>query len=136
MNIEHTWPQSLGAKGWAKVDLHHIFPADSKANGIRGNLPFGNVTNPTWSEGGSSCDGVHFQVRKEQRGDTARAMLYFAVMYNQHIPADEEKVLRAWNKEDPVSPSEKRRNEYINKLQHNRNPFVDRPDFVDLIDDF
>ncbi|MFZ5949312.1 MAG: endonuclease, partial [Candidatus Rifleibacteriota bacterium] len=40
MNVEHTWPQSLGATGIAKSDLHHLFPADSKANGIRGNNPF------------------------------------------------------------------------------------------------
>lgn len=136
MNIEHTWPQSQGARRWAKSDLHHLFPADTKANGIRGNLPFGTVENPTWAEGGSASDGKVFQVRKKQRGDTARAKFYFSMMYNMPIPPKEEQVLRRWHKEDPPSEIEKRRNERIFELQHNRNPFIDCPEFVDRIKDF
>ena len=30
VNIEHTWPQSKGAKGVAKTDIHHLYPTDSK----------------------------------------------------------------------------------------------------------
>ncbi|HEY9723532.1 MAG TPA: endonuclease, partial [Oscillatoriaceae cyanobacterium] len=40
---EHTWPQSLGAWGIAKDDLHAMFPADGHANTLRSNLPFGEV---------------------------------------------------------------------------------------------
>ena len=51
MNTEHTWPQSKGATGAAKSDLHHLFPTDSKANSIRGNHPFGIVTGAvSWSD--------------------------------------------------------------------------------------
>ncbi|GAB4280424.1 MAG: hypothetical protein Kow0029_25000 [Candidatus Rifleibacteriota bacterium] len=82
MNIEHSWPQSHGATGIAKCDLHHLFPSDSKANGIRGNHPFGYVSNPEWEQGGSKSDGNVFEVRPEQRGNTARALFYFSVRYN------------------------------------------------------
>ena len=136
MNVEHSWPQSQGATGIAKCDLHHLFPADSKANGIRGNNPFGNVKNPSWENGGSCTDKKVFQVRLKQRGDTARAKFYFAIRYNKSIGAAEEKVLRAWSKEDPVSDYERKRNDRIENFQHNRKPFVDHPEFIDKIQDF
>jgi endonuclease I len=136
MNIEHTWPQSLGAVGIAKCDLHHLFPADSKANGIRGNNPFGLVSRPEWEQGGSKTDRDVFEVRKQQRGDTARAMFYFAVRYGKNIGDAEESTLRRWNKEDPVDANEKKRNDRVQNFQNNRNPFVDHPEFVDRISDF
>ena len=38
-----------------------------------------------------------------------------------------------WNKRYPVHPIEKQRNNRIEKLQGNRNPFIDYPQFADLI---
>lgn len=136
MNLEHTWPQSKGAVGIAKCDLHHLFPTDSKANGIRGNNPFGNVDYATWEEGGSKTDKQVFEVRKEQRGNTARAMFYFSIRYDMRIDPKQEEVLKRWHKEDPVDSNEKKRNDRIQNFQNNRNPFIDRPDFVDIIADF
>jgi hypothetical protein len=136
MNVEHTWPQSQGAVGVAKSDLHHLFPTDSKANGIRGNFPFGLVTQPTWQGGGSKCDGKRFEVRPVHRGNVARAKFYFAVRYQKKIDSSEEQVLRKWHQEDPVDAGEKDRNDRIENTQHNRNPFIDRPEFVERIQDF
>ena len=33
-----------------------------------------------------------------------------------------------WNQEDPVTAEERRRNNVIEQLQGNRNPFIDEPD--------
>jgi hypothetical protein len=42
--------------------------------------------------------------------------------------------LLEWNEVDPPSREEKLRNERICKFyQHNRNPFVDHPEYVNLI---
>lgn len=136
MNIEHTWPQSKGANGIAKSDLHHLFPADSKANGRRGNFPFGWVKSASWEQGGSKLGDSIFEVRPKQRGNTARAMFYFAVRYGYEITGKQEKVLRQWHKEDPVDEYERKRCDRIENYQHNRNPFVDHPEFVDMIEDF
>ena len=136
MNIEHTWPQSKGAEGIAKCDLHHLFPADSKANGKRGNFPFGLVKNPKWEQGGSKLGDSIFEVRPQQRGNTARGMFYFAIRYGYDIDAKQEQVLRQWHKEDPVDEYEKKRCDRIENYQHNRNPFVDHPEFVDRISNF
>ncbi|HEY9071881.1 MAG TPA: endonuclease [Candidatus Ozemobacteraceae bacterium] len=136
MNCEHTWPQSLGATGVAKSDLFHLFPTDSKANGIRGSLPYGHVNEANWEDGGSRCDGTVFEPRPEHRGNAARAKFYFAVRYGKTIGDAEEAVLRAWNKEDPVDAAERERCDKIENIQHNRNPFIDHPEFVDQISDF
>ncbi len=42
-------------------------------------------------------------------------------------------LLLAWHKADPVSEKELNRNETISKIQGNRNPFIDCPDFADYI---
>lgn len=146
-NTEHTWPQSLGASAEpAHSDLHHIFPVDESANSARANLPFGDTdcmgSACSFGAGGSKVGPISggslsvFDVRAERRGDIARALFYFAVRYQQHIDADEENALRAWNDSDPPDAIEAARNDAIESYQKNRNPFVDRPDFVARIVDF
>lgn len=136
LNIEHTWPQSKGATGVAKSDMHHLFPTDPVANSTRSSLPFGEVTNPKWQQGGSECDLKRFEVRKKYRGNTARAIFYFAVRYGKSINDDEEAILRKWHREDPVDVEEKSRNEIVESIQGNRNPFIDHPEFIEQIANF
>jgi endonuclease I len=150
-NTEHTWPQSMGAsREPAKSDLHHLFPVDGAANGSRSNFPFGSATclhdeddstRCSFEEAGSAlgkdAQGKWvFEVRKQKRGDVARAMFYFAVRYEHSIPDDEEAALRAWHEEDPVDEGEIKRNDAVEALQKNRNPFVDHPELVAKLADF
>lgn len=136
MNIEHTWPQSKGATGVAKSDMHHLFPTDSVANSTRSSLPFGMVDDPKWANGGSECDGKSFEVRKKSRGNTARAIFYFSVRYGKSIASSEEEVLKSWHNEDPVDANEMSRNDRVESVQGNRNPFIDHPELVKNISDF
>jgi endonuclease I len=147
-NTEHSWPKSDGAdKEPAKSDLNHLFPTNASANSHRGSLPYGGTDcattgSCTWSVGGSMIGpvlggiGKVFQVRPERQGDIARAHFYISVRYSMAIPALEEKWLRVWNFNDPPSQLERDRASAIEALQTKRNPFVDRPDFVDFISDF
>jgi len=136
MNCEHTWPQSQGAVGVARTDIHHLFCTDSKANSHRSSLPFGTVTSPKWSQGGSSKGNGVFQVRDENKGNTARAKFYFSVRYGKRIGSKEEAVLKQWHKADPVDADEIKRNNGVEKIQKNRNPFIDHPEFVEQISNF
>ncbi|MBU1106879.1 MAG: endonuclease [Candidatus Riflebacteria bacterium] len=136
MNVEHTWPQSHGATGVAKGDLHHLFPTDPVANSTRSSLPFGNVDKPKWQDGGSECDQKRFEVRGKSRGNTARAIFYFATRYGKTISSGEEETLRVWHREDPVDADERARNDRVEAVQGNRNPFVDKPELVEYISDF
>jgi len=150
VNVEHTWPQSkfTGAfpKNTQKSDLHHLFPTDSKANGTRGNFPFGEVVedmgklkeNCHESKIGSiqNKGGVYFEPPHAHKGNVARALFYFSIRYQVSIDEIQEKTLRLWDKEDPIDQNEMSQNDLIHKFQNNRNPFVDFPNLADRIDNF
>jgi endonuclease I len=151
-NTEHSWPQSMGADTEpAHSDLHHLFAVDETANSARASYPYGEVTcldtegtdagRCPFENGGSAlgrtaAGQVAFEVRQKTRGNIARAQFYFAVRYERPIPVPVETVLRKWDHEDPTDDEERLRNDNIEAHQHNRNPFVDRADFVDRISAF
>lgn len=159
LNAEHTWPQSMGAmEEPAKSDLHHIFPADAGTNSMRNNHPFGvpakvSETLPDYqgsgqnSRIGTASDGVvTFEPRDDHKGDAARAMMYFYMRYGYRAPAKagvkldnfkrEFATLWRWHFQDPPSEKERARNEAIFRLQRNRNPFIDHPEYVQRIGHF
>jgi deoxyribonuclease I len=148
MNTEHTWPQSQFTSqypsGTQKADLHHLFPTDSKMNSSRSNFRFGEVAKestplkcPTAQLGtGVDDHSLIFEAPDAHKGNTARALFYFAVRYKLSITANEERYLRRWDKEDPIDEKERDRNDQIEKIQGNRNPFIDFPDLVDHIQSF
>jgi deoxyribonuclease I len=141
MNCEHSWPQSMGATGIAKSDLHHLYPVMSKMNSRRSNHPFCVVERTSYdaygsalgySEYGTRC----FEPRDEHKGDVARSMFYFSMRYGKSIDSEQEGFFREWLEQDPVSVKETMRNDDIESFQKNRNPFVDHPEFVLMIDNF
>lgn len=147
INVEHTWPQSKFPRRGSitqKADIHHLYPTNSRANSKRGNFPFGNFQNghpledcPLSRMGylrEARVDG--FEPPLSQKGNVARSLFYFSVRYNIEIPDYEEIVLRQWNLLDPVDAEEIERNNRIEKVQGNRNIFVDEPEYADLISNF
>jgi endonuclease I len=142
MNTEHSWPQSRGATGIAKSDLHHLFPSDARVNSRRSSYPYCEVKNASWFERGSALGfsrlsgRLCFEPRDNVKGDVARALFYFAVRYDYSISEEQEYFLRLWHEADPVDELEKERNELIIEFQNNTNPFVDEPSLVSLINDF
>ncbi|MGC4119450.1 MAG: endonuclease [Myxococcales bacterium] len=150
MNIEHTWPQSeMGeSQPTGEADLHHLFPTEGDFNLRRSSWPFADTDCDAlgtclYSKGGSNIDYAPgsttdriVEVRPERRGDVARAHFYFSVRYALPIDAAEEAVLRCWNWTDPPDAEERARNGRVEAIQTKRNPFVDRPDFVERIADF
>ncbi|MCO4793636.1 MAG: endonuclease [Bacteriovoracaceae bacterium] len=147
LNCEHTWPQSKFtgrfSKDLQKSDIHHLYPTDSKANSVRGNYNFADVNG---NQAHSNCDAsrvgsakassTRFEPPAEHKGNVARALFYFSVRYQIKINSSEEQYLREWHEQDPVDASERNRNEWIEKVQGNRNPFIDYPNIVDSIQDF
>lgn len=145
-NTEHSWPKSDGARRFPrKGDLHHLFPTRIEANSQRASYEFGDTVCADracpWAQGGSElgtddAGRTVFEVRPSYRGDVARAHFYFAVRYRLRISAAEEEVLRRWHEQDPPDRRERERNDDIEAVQGNRNPFVDDPHLVGRIDDF
>jgi hypothetical protein len=146
MNTEHTFPQGNFNSNLPMVsDVHHLFTTDVDANSTRGNLRFGNVvSNVDWSEGGSqrgfNSEGqLVFEPRDEQKGMSARAILYFLARYQNfggHLSADMESAMKEWHFEYPPTDVDLQRNEDIFAFQGNRNPFAEYPQMVHRIFSF
>ncbi len=135
-NTEHTFPQSLfGSAEPMRSDLFHLFPTDEGANGTRANFPFGMVSNPSWSVGGSKFANGIFEPRDVHKGEVARAMFYFVVRYQNYAGflTSQESILRQWMTQFPVTTVESNRCNHIAGMQHNRNPFIDYPQFIERI---
>jgi endonuclease I len=153
-NREHVWAKSHGDFGTSTgpgTDIHHLRPSDVRVNSVRGNKDFDNGGSAVSEGGGSLTDSDSFEPRDAVKGDVARMIFYMAVRYeggdgfadlevngqvdngsNPYI--GKLSVLKAWNDEDPPDAFEEHRNQVIyDDYQHNRNPFVDHPEWVESI---
>jgi endonuclease I len=153
-NREHVWAKSHGDFGTATgpgTDIHHLRPEDVSVNAARGNLDFDNGGTTVAECPGCTADADSFAPRAAVRGDVARMIFYMAVRYegddgfanlelnnavgNGTAPyMGKLAVLKAWSAADPPDTFEKRRNEVIHTTyQHNRNPFIDHPEWIPSI---
>lgn len=159
INREHSFPKSWfgGDVSPMYTDLFHLYPTDIHVNSMRGNMPFGEVYEPTWegtiSQVGSSASVGYnhevFEPADEYKGDFARTYFYMVTRY-ENLIADwmtpvldgstdyglgqwAIELLLEWHEQDPVSEKEIARNEAIFGLQGNRNPFIDNPQWVEEI---
>ncbi|MEM6343831.1 MAG: endonuclease [Bacteroidota bacterium] len=138
-NTEHVFPQSFFSSNLPmRSDIHHLFPTEASANGERGNLPFGVVSNPSWQVGGSKKGNGRFEPRDEHKGEIARAMLYFVLRYQDYnnFIASQTAILKQWNIDFPPDEVALKRNDDIEAVQGNRNPFVDYPQLAERITNF
>ncbi|KAI5005286.1 hypothetical protein ZWY2020_032529 [Hordeum vulgare] len=161
-NREHLWPRSYGlTRRPSLTDLHNIRPADANVNSSRGNKYFGGCAatskkcaRPANREAApdTETDSERWAPPFQVRGDVARSLMYMAVTYGfgqkdaapplelSDSPSIQRRrmgllsTLLQWNELDPPSRSEQRRNDRVcNLYQHNRNPFVDHPEYANLI---
>lgn len=140
VNTEHTWPQTFLKKSGhfdeARADIYHLFPSEVQINGTRGSLPFRECGLDNATEGAVCPHGTGFEPPEQHKGVAARAMFYIAVMYGLSIDKEQEKTLREWSASHPVLKAEQQRAEKIKAVQGNRNPFIEHPEWVDLVQDF
>ncbi|MDX2188658.1 MAG: endonuclease [Bacteroidota bacterium] len=158
-NREHSFPQSWFNSASPMVsDLFHVYPTDGKVNGVRGNYPYGRVGTATWTSTNGSKLGVSnypgftgtvFEPIDAYKGDFARTYFYMVTCYenllsgwsspiitNNTYPAIvtwELNLFWEWHNADPVSQKEIDRNNAAYAIQHNRNPFIDHPEYVALV---
>lgn len=140
-NTEHTFPQGFFNQSLPmRSDIHHLFPTTNNSNSQRGNKPFGVVTNGTAVTlgGGSFYNNNTFEPRNEQKGKTARAMMYFVIRYQDYSNhfSSQQNILKTWHNTYPVDSIETQRNNDIFTVQNNRNPFVDYPQLEERITNF
>ncbi|MBB5937023.1 endonuclease I family protein [Streptomyces zagrosensis] len=153
-NREHVWAKSHGNFGTATgpgTDIHHLRPTNVSVNSIRGNKDFDLGGSELGEAPGNRTDKDSFEPRDQVKGDVARMILYMAVRYeggdgfadlevNDKVGNGSNpflgrlSVLKKWNAQDAPDAFEKKRNQTIfDTYQHNRNPFIDHPEWVGKI---
>lgn len=160
-NREHQWPDSLGIDGREPLysDLFNLRPADVDVNSDRGNLYYDESTTGTGYQNPANAeatlctqDSNSWEPPAEVKGDIARSMFYMDVRYegdggeaNLQLTDNTTLIgtsaaymgklstLLVWHFIDPVSAAERTRGELVYGFQHNRNPFIDHPEFVEAV---
>lgn len=162
LDIEHMFPKSWwgGDVNEAYCDLFHLAPADYSANRSKSNHAPGIPSDTTfWNGSFATGSGSEYGLQKvfcpadEYKGDFARAYFYIATCYGDSLQWEQSgdaakamtnthwqefqpwlrDLLLEWHKMDPVSNKEKQRAIEVNKIQGNRNPFIDYPQLADYI---
>jgi len=161
-DIEHMLPKSWwgGDVNPAYCDLYHLVPGDYSANRSKSNHAPGIPADSTFNNGSFvTGSGAAYGLTRvfcpadEYKGDFARAYFYIATCYGdslewlstgepgvamtnegwQEFQPWLRDLLVSWHRMDPVSEKEKARAIEVNKIQGNRNPFIDYPDLVEYI---
>jgi endonuclease I len=143
-------------------DLHNLRAEDIDANSARANKYFDiSTTNhasysfPAHAEAlQCSTDFDSWDPPPALRGDIARAIFYMDVRYEGGVGGEPDLILTEgvqrlsnttnfmgrlstlllWHEVDPVDGTERLRNDKVFTLyQHNRNPFVDRPEWAQAV---
>ncbi len=148
----HSWMPTEPAQDLPEYnDYHHLFPTNqNQANAVRSNYPLGEVVTVSstflGAKFGLDANGdLVYEPRDEHKGDAARAMMYEAISYttvngnNWGFPnpisaslnyGQNQYVLKQWHFQDLPDGYEIARNDYVDSLQGNRNPFVDSVNYV------
>lgn len=161
-DIEHMLPKSWwgGDVNPAYCDIFHLVPGDYSANRSKSNHAPGipadsSFNNGSFVTGSGAAYGLTrvFCPADEYKGDFARAYFYIATCYGDSLKwlstgepgtamTNEgwqefrpwlRDLLVEWHRMDPVSKKELDRAVEVNKIQGNRNPFIDYPELVEYI---
>ncbi|WP_264554533.1 endonuclease [Flavobacterium sp. N1946] len=145
---EHVYPRSLGTPNLdfvgAGSDAHNLRSIDSDRNNARSNRIFEEGSGIQMSY--QTLSG-NWYPGNDWKGDVARIIMYMYVRYPSQCLAsavgagsssfspfgDMPNVFLEWNAQDPVSQYERNRNNILQNLQGNRNPFIDNPYIATLI---
>ena len=157
---EHVWAKSHGDFGTSKptgADLHNLKPSQKNVNSARGSKDYDNGGTEVSSAPGNYSDSNSWEPRDEVKGDVARILFYMAVRYEGDAPNEPDlelvngvntkdntisgeygeignlSAILQWSIDDPVDEFEMHRNNVIYNYQHNRNPFIDHPEWISKI---
>ena len=112
-------------------DLHNMYPALPNVAKARADYPFGSIEGEyrDFFECNFEYDARDHvaEPRSVAQGNIARAILYMHVEYALPVEKDQLARMLEWNRDDPPSKDEIRRNDIIEQLQGTRNPFIDNP---------
>jgi endonuclease I len=138
-------------------DQHNLYPTkQNNVNAVRSNYPLGEVTGTVSSTFGDGKLGLNnlgqlvYEPAAQHKGNAARAIMYMAIAYhniggynwklknpigaNGITYGQDQNILKKWHFQDPPDNFEISRNDFVDSLQGNRNPFIDSANYVCFID--
>jgi deoxyribonuclease-1 len=126
---------------FAEADLHNLWPALKRIYASRSDLPVGELPGESSRRFTEICEDFErssgpdavVEPQPSVKGDVARSLLYMMVFYDLPVHGSLP-VLLSWHKQDPPDDAERWRNTMIEELQGTRNPFIDYPMIVRLVD--
>ena len=139
-NREHVYAKSIATPSLetdnpgSGTDIHNLRACDGNMNSSRNNRLYQDDTGTSHI----TSSGYWFP-GEEWKGDVARIIMYMYLRYPNQCPAtaigvgsttyatDMLDIFLEWNEEDPVSAYEIQRNDILEGIQGNRNPFIDNP---------
>jgi endonuclease I len=159
----HSWMPSFGSQDTPEYsDYHNLYPAkQTNVSSLRCNYPLGDVVVPmnppqvylNCELGYDVNNNLVFEPRDAHKGRAARALMYMAVCYSD-LPglysfdnsldqvclsnvinySQNQNVIKDWHFQYPPDAFDMARNDFLDSLQENRNPFVDHPEYACYID--
>ena len=144
------------------TDLFNLRAEDANVNSARGNkfYDISDTNSPGYKKPGhveaplTSTDSDSWEPPDAVKGDITRSLFYMDVRYEGDRTNEQNLILKdittgvssatnlmgrlstllLWNEQDPVDGAERLRNDLIYQMyQHNRNPFIDHPEWIELI---
>ena len=146
----------------AFTDIVHVIPANGYVNEARSYFPYGEVgyASETFGNGSkvgtssfSGYSGSVFEPIDEYKGDMARMYFYMVTCYRgmsftnnasgravftyssgaANFTTYAKNLFLKWARQDEVSARERTRNDGVQSIQGNRNPFIDLPNLFEYI---
>ena len=131
-------------------DLHILYLCDAKINSNRSNFSFGVLQNDSPSTvfltelGEKTNFPSHckkdkkleiFETPEKSKGVIARSVAYYIWNFNVDIGNKvlHYKLLKKWNKENPINDQEIEKNNKILKIQGNKNLFIEYPYLISFL---
>ena len=118
-----------------EADLHNLYPVWQAMVTYRYDQSYGLIDGEDWRF--DDCDfewkSKIAEPREKARGNIARAMLYMHTRYGVPIDSEMLNTFKQWNQDDPPSKGEVSRNDRIEKLQGQRNPYIDNPTLAEQV---
>jgi len=112
-----------------EADLHNLYPLWQDMITHRYDRHYGLLAGEDWRF--EDCDfewqAKTTEPREKARGNIARAMLYMHTRYGLPLARKELLMFKQWNRDDPPSEGELSRNNRIEQIQGQRNPYIDKP---------
>ncbi|MDR2306347.1 MAG: endonuclease [Paucimonas sp.] len=111
-----------------EADLFNLYPSVGEVNGDRSNFNYGMVSGVA-PQYGQCTTKVDFQQKTTEprdavKGLVARTTFYMYDRYKLNMSRQQQQVLMAWDRQYPVSPWERQRDQRIAAIMGHNNPFV------------